>query len=153
MIIKNIDGTEIDTNTMTDEESHLLELIENLRNYCVSINRTVYVSIDRKPSSQEREKMNKSGIQNNEMNHSFWNIRYSPEVFNEIKDIKNYEYSTEIMEKVMKDKTGQESKLKLFGSMHWFINSFSFGFFGVYPAYAVDMDKLNNPPGNSIDEK
>lgn len=122
-------------------------MVENLRDYCNSINRTIYISVERKPTLNEKEKLNEIGSNTGlGLNHSFWNIRYSPDVYNEIKQ--NKEHSPELIEKIVNDETSRECRMKIFNSMHWFTSSFSYGYFGVYPTYAVNMDKLNNPPDN-----
>jgi hypothetical protein len=150
MIIKNINGQEINTDKLRDEEAYLLESVENLRKYCHSINRTCLISVDRKISKEEYE--NCQG-KVNDIHHLFWSMEVDPSLFKEISklapDIKWEDVSDDLKIKFSNDRISFASKMKLLNSLHTFVGIITNGIAGVFPVNAVDFSKLPMPPENS----
>lgn len=154
MIIKNLDGSELDTDKLTDEEAFLLESIENLRKYCHSINRTFLISVDRKISKEEYIK-NKG--KESDLHHLFWSMETDPAIFREIyklgSDVTWETIPDELKTKFYNDPIAFASKVKMLNSLHAFVGIITSGFAGVFPVNAVDFSKLPQPPDDSDNEK
>ena len=69
MIIKHIDGTEVDTDKLPDIDAQILEKTEELRKLCESANRIFLLQIDTKGKQQLT---------------SFWNFKSGTELTDEM---------------------------------------------------------------------
>ena len=69
MIIKHIDGSEVDTDKLSDIDAQILEKTEELRKLCESANRIFLLQIDTK---------------GNQRLTSFWNYKSTPEINKEM---------------------------------------------------------------------